>query len=51
MRRKGLRYDQWEKIEALLPEREGTVGVTAQDNRLLVEAVFYRYHTGIPSLS
>ncbi len=38
-RRYGLRDDQWERIEALLPGREGTVGVTAQDNRLFVEAV------------
>jgi len=43
-----LRDDQWEKIEALLPGREGTVGVTAQDNRLFVEAVLYRYRAGIP---
>lgn len=27
---------------------EGTVGVTAQDNRLFVEAVLYRYRAGIP---
>ena len=26
----------------------GTVGVTAKDNRLFVEAVLYRYCTGIP---
>jgi hypothetical protein len=39
VRRYGLRDDQWEKIETLLPGREGTVGVTAQDNRLFVEAV------------
>jgi transposase len=28
--------------------REGTVGVTAKDNRLFVEAVLYRYRAGIP---
>lgn len=40
--------DQWEKIEHLLPGREETVGVTARDNRLFVEAVLYRYRAGIP---
>ena len=28
--------------------REDTVGVTAKDNRLFVEAVVYRYRAGIP---
>ena len=45
MRRFGLRDDQWERIEDLLPGREGSVGVTAADNRLFVEAVLYRYRT------
>lgn len=48
MRRYGLRDDQWERIEGLLPGREGHVGVTAKDNRLFVEAVLYRYRAGIP---
>jgi transposase len=48
MRRYGLRDDQWERIESLLPGRDATVGVTAQDNRLFVEAVVYRYRAGIP---
>lgn len=48
MRRFGLRDDQWERIKDLLPGREGTVGVTAADNRLFVEAVLYRYRTGMP---
>ena len=48
VRRYGLRDEQWEKIETLLPGREGTVGVTAKDNRLFVEAVIYRYRAGIP---
>ena len=38
-RRYALRDDQWERIKDLLPGREGTVGVTAKDNRLFVEAV------------
>lgn len=47
-RRYGLRDDQWERIQELLPGREGHVGVTARDNRLFVEAVLYRYRAGIP---
>jgi transposase len=43
-----LRDDQWERIETLLPGREGHVGGTAADNRLFVEAVLYRYRAGIP---
>ena len=47
-RRYGLRDDQWERIKDLLPGREGTVGVTAKDNRLFVEAVIWRYRAGVP---
>ena len=47
-RRYALRDDQWGKIKDLLAGREGTVGVTAKDNRLFVEAVLYRYRAGIP---
>lgn len=32
-RRYALRDDQWERIKNLFPGREGTVGVTAKDNR------------------
>ena len=48
VRRYGLRDDQWEKIEHLLPGREETVGVTAKDNRLFVEAVLWIARTGSP---
>lgn len=48
VKRYGLRDDQWERIEDLLPGRAETVGVTARDNRLFVEAVLYRYRAGIP---
>ena len=48
MRRYGLRDDQWELIEGLLPGRLGHVGVTAADNRRFVEAVLYRYRAGLP---
>jgi transposase len=47
-RRYALRDDQWERIKNVLPGRKDTVGVTAKDNRLLVEAVLYRYRAGIP---
>jgi transposase len=48
MRRYGLRDDQWERIRHLLPGREGSVGVTATDNRLFVEAVLFRFRARIP---
>jgi transposase len=47
-RRYGLRDDQWERIDGLLPGRKGSVGRPAGDNRLFVEAVLYRYRAGIP---
>ncbi len=46
--RYALRDDQWERIKDLLPGRKETVGVTAKNNRLFVEAVLYRYRAGIP---
>ena len=48
MRRYALRDDQWDRIKDLLPGRAGSVGVTARDNRLFVEAVLFRYRAGIP---
>jgi transposase len=48
MRRYALRDDQWDRIKNSLPGREGHVGGTAPDNRLLVEAVVFRYRAGIP---
>ena len=48
MHRHGLRDGQWERIKDMLPGRAGTVGVSATDNRLFIEAVLYRYRTGIP---
>ena len=48
MLRDGLRDDQWDRIKDFLPGREGHVGVTARNNRLFVDAVLYRYRTGIP---
>jgi transposase len=48
MGRYALRDDQWDRIKDILPGREGSVGVTAKDNRLFIEAVLYRYRAGIP---
>lgn len=48
MKRYALRDDQWERIRNLLPGRRESVGCTAKDNRLFVEAVLYRYRAGIP---
>jgi len=48
MRRYSLTDNQWEKISGFLPGRKESVGVTAKDNRLFVEAVLYRYRAGIP---
>src|SRR5262245_36460398 len=48
MHRYALRDDQWGRIKDFLPGREGHVGGTAADNRLFVDAVIYRYRTGIP---
>lgn len=47
VKRYGLRNDQWERIEGMVPGRAGHVGGTAKDNRLFVEAVLYRYRAGI----
>lgn len=48
MRRYALRDDQWDRIKDFLPGREGHVGGKAEDNRLFVEAVLYRFRTGCP---
>jgi transposase len=48
MLRDGIRDDQWDRIKDRLPGRVGHVGVTARDNRLFINAVLYRYRTGIP---
>ena len=48
MRRYALRDDQWDRLKDLLPGRAGSVGVTAEDNRLFLEAALFRYRAGIP---
>ena len=48
MQRFALRDDQWIRMQDFLPGRVGHVGGTAADNRLFVDAVLYRYRTGMP---
>ena len=48
MRRFDLNDEQWNKIKDCLPGQEWDRGQTGKDNRLFVEAVLYRYRTGIP---
>ena len=43
-----MRDDQCDRIKEFLPGRDGHAGVTAEDNRLFVDAVLYRYRAGIP---
>ena len=39
MNRFVLRDDQWDRIKNLLPGKASDVGITAKDNRLIVESV------------
>lgn len=48
MVRKVLRDDQYARIAPLLPGKPGDRGVTAEDNRLFVEAVLWLARTGAP---
>jgi len=48
MRRHEITDEQFDKIKNLLPGRADTVGVTAQDNRLFVNAVIWVFKTGSP---
>jgi transposase len=47
-RRHGLSDELWNKMEKLLPGREGTVGRYGRDNRLFINAVFWILRTGAP---
>lgn len=38
----------WEKIAPMLPGKAGDPGATGRDNRLFMEAVFWRVRTGAP---
>ncbi len=46
--RYALTDEQWAQIAPTLPGREGSVGVTAKDNRRFVDAVVYKFRAGIP---
>jgi transposase len=48
MRRFALTDEQWDKIKDCLPGQDWDPGRSGKDNRLFVEAVLYRYRTGIP---
>jgi len=48
MRRHEITDEQFDKIKSFLPGSDGTVGVTAQDNRLFVNAVIWIFKTGAP---
>jgi transposase len=48
MRRHELTEEQFDKIKDFIPGREGTVGVTGQDNRLFINAVIWIFKTGAP---
>ena len=47
-RERTLTDTQWDLIEGLLPGRVGTVGVTAKDNRLFIDAILWIARTGAP---
>jgi len=48
MHRHEISQSAWERIEHLLPGRPGDVGVTAADNRLFINAVYWITKTGAP---
>lgn len=38
----------WRRLEPHLPGKASVAGVTAKDNRLFLEAVYWRVRTGTP---
>ena len=48
MRRHEIPDDQWERIKDLLPGKASDPGVTANDNRLFVNAILWIAKTGAP---
>ena len=46
--RHAISDEDFDRIKDLLPGRAGTPGHRAKDNRLFVDALLYRYRTGIP---
>ena len=49
-RRHELTDEQFDKIKSFLPGSEETVGVTAKDNRLFVNAIIWVFKAGAPLL-
>lgn len=43
-----LSEEEWERVRDFLPGREGHVGVTAKDNRLLINGVIWIARSGAP---
>ncbi len=48
LRRHELTDEQWNAIKDLLSGKAGDPGVTAEDDRLFVNAILYIAKTGIP---
>jgi transposase len=48
MRRHEISEEHWDRIKGFLPGQAGDPGVTAQDNRLFVNAVLWIAKTGAP---
>ena len=48
MPRHGIKDEDWQRIKDLLPGQPGHPGVTAQDNRLFLDAVLWIAKTGAP---
>jgi len=48
MHRHEISQSGWERIEHLLPGRPGDAGITAADNRLFINAVYWIAKTGAP---
>src|SRR5438094_4908848 len=48
LRRHAISDEHWERIKDFLPGQEGDPGVTAEDNRLFVDAILWIGKTGAP---
>jgi transposase len=48
LRRHAISDEHWERIKGFLPGQVGDPGVTAKDNRLFVDAIFWMAKTGAP---
>lgn len=43
-----LREDQWKRLKGLLPGKDSDPGRSAYDNRLFLEAIFWKVRVGAP---